>query len=293
MTGSTPWRSLLFVPADNERLLSGAHRRGAHALVLDLEDSVSEAGKEAARQKLPGQLVRLAALDQRVTVRVNSGAAERERDLRAAVGPGLRAVVLPKAEDPAEVADAAAALTALERERGLPEGSVGIVPLIESPAALFALSALATAPRVRGLALGSEDFSLRLGVAPTPAVLTEPCRWIALAAAAAGVASYALPVSLATLDGGEELTRAARQARELGATGALCVHPAQVAAVNAAWLPSVPEVSGARRIADAWRARERGAGAIRVDGLMVDAPVARRALDLLAEAGDGGAEGTR
>ncbi|MFF5563185.1 HpcH/HpaI aldolase/citrate lyase family protein [Streptomyces sp. NPDC012623] len=289
MTGTSTGspRSLLFVPAGNERLLAKAHLRGADGLVLDLEDAVPESGKEAARRALPGHLDRLAGQGQYLVVRSGAARAEWERDLRAALRPGLRAVMLPKAEHPDQLARMAAFLDAAERERGLAEGSVGLIALIESPAALFALTALATAPRVRALALGSEDFSLALGVAPTPSVLTEPCRWIALAASAAGIASYALPLSLASLDGPDALADAARQARELGVTGALCVHPGQVAAVNTAWAPDASQLAWARAVTSAWDAAGSGGsapGVIRVAGQMVDAPVLRRARGLLAAA---------
>ncbi|WP_329060986.1 HpcH/HpaI aldolase/citrate lyase family protein [Streptomyces sp. NBC_01429] len=287
MTGQAPGaaRSLLFVPAGDERLLAKAHLRGAHGLVLDLEDAVPESGKEAARRALPGHIDRLAAEGQYLVVRTGSVREEWEKDLRAALRPGLRAVMLPKAEHPEQLAGMAAFLDAAERERGLPEGAVGLIALIESPAALFALPALAKAPRVRALAFGSEDFSLALGVAPTPSVLTEPCRWIALAASAAGIGSFALPLSLAVLDRPDALAEAARRARGLGVTGALCVHPKQVAAVNAAWAPDDTEIGWARRVTAAWDTAGRGGpapGVIRVDGQMVDAPVLRRARGLLA-----------
>ncbi|MET7844476.1 CoA ester lyase [Streptomyces sp. NPDC005356] len=282
--------SLLFVPAGDERLLSRAHLRGADGLILDLEDAVPESDKESARRGLPAHIDRLAAEGQYLVIRTGSAREDWETDLRAVVRPGLRAVMLPKTERPGQLAEVATYLDGLERERGLPAGSVGLIALIESPAALFALTALAKAPRVCALALGSEDFSSALGVAPTPFLLTEPCRWIALAASAAKIGSFALPLSLAVLDRPEELADAARQARELGVTGALCVHPAQVAAVNAAYAPDDAEIAWACRVTEAWDAAGGGEapGVIRVDGLMVDAPVLRRARTLLSSANAAG-----
>ncbi|MFE3825699.1 HpcH/HpaI aldolase/citrate lyase family protein [Streptomyces sp. NPDC059092] len=280
-------RSLLFVPAGDERLLARAQLRGADGLILDLEDAVPASGKEAARRGLPGHVDRLAAAGQYLVVRTGTDREDWEKDLRAALRPGLRAVMLPKAERPEQLAELAAFLGVLERERGLPDESVALIALIESPAALFALTALAGADRVRALAFGSEDFSLALGVAPTPSLLTEPCRWIALAASAAGIASFALPLSLAVLDRPDALAEAALQARGLGVTGALCVHPRQVAAVHAARAPDGAETAWARRVTTAWDAAGAGGqapGALRVDGQMVDAPVLGRARALLAAA---------
>ncbi|RDG36564.1 CoA ester lyase [Streptomyces corynorhini] len=286
MVPGTP-RSLLFVPAGDERLLAKAQLRGADGLILDLEDAVPPSGKAAARRALPGHVDRLAGANQYVVVRTGSVREEWERDLRAALRPGLRAVMLPKTERPEQLSDLSSFIGELERQRGLPVGAVGMIALIESPAALFALPALAAADRVCALAFGSEDFALALGVAPTPSALTEPCRWIALAASAAGIGSFALPYSLAVLDRPDELTDAARQARALGVTGALCVHPRQVAAVHAAWAPEAAEIAWARRVSAAWDSAGSGGappGAIRVDGRMVDAPVLRRARDLLSSA---------
>lgn len=285
MTSRTPapCRSLLFVPAGitqgDTRRLAKAHLRGAHALILDLEDAVPKDAKDRARQELSDRLDRFANLRQRVLVRVNADPADWEKDLDAAVRPGVRALMLPKTEDPRQLSCLADRLAARERERGLPEGGIGLVALVESPVALFALPALAAAPRVRGLALGSEDFALALGVRPTPEALTEPCRWIALAAAAAGVESFALPVSLAAFDNPAELAAAARRARAMGITGALCVHPAQVAVVNEAFAPTAEEIAWARLVTEAWEtaATDGEPGAIRVGGTMVDAPVLRRA----------------
>lgn len=288
-------RSLLFVPAGDERLLSKAHLRGADGLILDLEDAVPESGKEPARRGLPAHIDRLAAEGQYLVVRTGSAREDWEKDLRTAVRPGLRAVMLPKTERPGQLTEVAAFLGALERERGLPDGSVGLIALIESPTALFALATLTEAPRVCALALGSEDFAQALGVAPTPFVLTEPCRWIALAASAAGVGSFALPLSLAVLDQPEALADAVRQARELGVTGALCVHPAQVTVVNTAYAPDDTEIAWARRVTEAWEAAGgdgSGPGVIRVDGLMVDAPVLRRARTLLSSASAAGPTAT-
>lgn len=288
MSGPTPpLRSLLFVPAGDERLLAKAHLRGADALVLDLEDGVPAAAKERARRALPAHLDRLHHEGQHLIVRTGAERPDWVRDLAAAVRPGLRAVMLPKAEHAAGVAEMAEVLDRLERERGLAAGSVAVIPLVETPAALFALPSLTQAPRVGALAFGSEDFAAALGVAPTPAVLTEPCRWIALAAAAHGIDAFALPLSLAVLDRPAAVTEAARRARALGATGSLCVHPAQVAAVNAAYAPDDDEIAWARRVTESWDTGSTAPGVIRVDGLMVDAPVLRRARDILASAGRG------
>lgn len=156
------WRSLLFVPAHSERLLSRAHERGADALILDLEDAVPPAEKDRARA---GPIL----------VRINSGIRAVAADLEAAVVTGVSALVVPKAESADWVAAVGDAVTGLERERGLRVGAIGLVLQIETPAALSCLPALASAdPRVAAMTVGPEDLCAALGATPGPDALLGP-----------------------------------------------------------------------------------------------------------------------
>lgn len=272
------WRSLLFAPADNPKLLEKAHQRGADAIILDLEDAVPAAGKAAARAAAGGWIDRLSGLGAAVIVRVNSGWIDLLADLEAVVRPGLAAVVLPQVRDDVQPRALDAMLNELEAARGLRQGSVGMIALVESPAGLSHLAALAALPRMIGLALGSEDFSLALRVEPAPPALTLPCQMIALAAAGRGLMAIGLPDSLANFRDLDRYRQAAAQARALGMTAALCIHPAQVAEINRAFAPSAAERAWAQRVLTAWaQAEANGQGVASVDGQMIDRPVVERA----------------
>ncbi len=273
-----PWRSLLFVPADNAKVLEKAHLRGADAVILDLEDAVPVAGKPQARAQVAGWIDTLAATGTPVLVRVNSGWLDLIDDLDAIIRPGLSAIVLPQVKDVVQPTALDGIVSALEEKRGLPVGRIGLVALVESPAALSQLQPLAALPRMIGLALGSEDFSLTLRTEPAPPALTLPCQMIAHAAAARGLMAIGLPDSLANFRDLDRYGSAAAQARGMGMTGALCIHPTQIAIVNQAFAPSKAEQDWAQRILEAWaQAEAAGSGVAALDGQMIDRPVVERA----------------
>jgi len=167
-----------------------------------------------------------------------------------------------------------------EAARGLPPGRIGLIALVESPAGLLALSDLVAVPRVAGLALGTEDFSVGLGAPPTADSLDLPCRLLAIAAATRGLMALGLPLSITEIRDLDAVASAACAGRRLGLTGALCVHPLQVEAVNRAFDVTAEERAAAQRIVEVWDAHG-GAGVTQVDGRMVDLPVALRAQALL------------
>ncbi|MFC2950579.1 HpcH/HpaI aldolase/citrate lyase family protein [Marinicaulis aureus] len=281
----TLFRSLLFTPADDKRRLAKAHERGADALILDLEDAVSPAAKDAARQLFPEEARRLDALGAPVMARINAEIDAAAADLEAVVCAPLRAIVIPKVESRKQIDSILPILSGAEKKAGLPPGEIGIIALLESPRALFNLQDIASAPRLAGLALGSEDFSLALGVTPSREALDLPCRMIALAAASADVAAYGLPISIGEFSDLAAYKRAAQEARAYGVTGALSIHPAQVEIVNDVFAPGEMELAQAKEIVSAWEvATAKGAAVIQHKGRMIDLPVVEQARRLLSRA---------
>ncbi|MFV3126789.1 HpcH/HpaI aldolase/citrate lyase family protein [Niveispirillum sp. KHB5.9] len=282
---STRWRSLLFVPADDGVRRGKAAASGADAVILDLEDGVAPAAKPAARAGLEVAAAAVAAAGPAVVVRVNAGWLAALEDLKAAIGPDVRAIMVPKVEDVARLTVLSAIIDELEAERGLPPGHTGLIVLVESPAGLAVAADLAACPRVIGLALGPEDFAVSMGVAPTPALLDLPSRQVALAAATRGLMALAVPLSIAQFRDVDACVAAAGRGAEYGVTGALCIHPNQVRAANQVFQPSAAELDLARRVLAAWdNAQAAGAAVTTLDGSMVDLPVVLRARALLARA---------
>jgi citrate lyase subunit beta/citryl-CoA lyase len=279
-------RSFLFVPAADDRLFDSACTKGSDAVILDLEDGTHPSRKAAARECLPARYARLASAGKAVAVRVNGDLLTLAQDLRAALRPGLDLLVLPKVEHARDVQLVAGAVSALEAEHGLTAGHVRLLLQIESAAALPRLHDIAAAhPRVMGMMLGSEDFSLDLGGLPGEDLLLAPSLMVLHAARAAGIQPIGFVASIAALGDVDAFRRVLERARALGFRGAVVVHPKFIDAVNACYTPSPEQLAQAQAVVAAFEAADRqGLGAVRVGELMVDKPVYRRALQLLAEA---------
>lgn len=278
-------RSFLFVPAANEKLFAGAAAKQPDAVILDLEDGTHPSQRELARQLLGSAYRTLSAAGKIIAVRINSDLLTAITDLRAAVMPGLDLLVLPKVEHERDVQLLSVALGALEEEAGIPRGHVRFLIQIESAAALPRLHAIASAdPRVMGMMLGSEDFSLDCCGMPTPDALYAPSLMVLYAARAARIQPIGFIGSIADLGSEEDFREKLQRARALGFRGVVVVHPKFLEVANACYTPDPAEVIRARRVVDAFEeADAKGLGAIRVDGFMVDKPIYRRSLQLLDE----------
>lgn len=283
------FRTWLFAPANHPRRAEKALASEADVVVLDLEDACPEAEKPAARAAVRDWLSK--PRKGLAYVRVNAASTGLlEVDLEAAVGEGLDGVMLPKADNAADVVEAERIIGLLERRHGLPEGRIDLVPLVESAVGLAHAGQIGSASRrVRRLAFGSVDFALDLGLHPGPdeAELTPYRAQLVLASR---VEALELPIDGAWLavDDEEGMTRSAQRCRAMGFGGKLCIHPRQLAPVVAVFTPSRTEIERARRIVEAFATAEaNGSAAIQVDGDLVDYPVARRAERLLASVGEG------
>lgn len=275
----TRLRSLLFVPGDRPERMAKAAGLGADALILDLEDSVAPERKDAAREAVAAFL----AEERRVPllVRVNPLDSGLVEDDLAAILPGAPdGLMLPKAEGASTVA-------ALAQRAQLP-----ILPVAtETPAALFLLGGYAeVAQHLMGLTWGAEDLPAAIGASTSREAdggYTPPyqlARSLTLFGAhAAGVA--AIETVYPDFRDGDGLAAYAARGRRDGFTGMMAIHPAQVPVINAAFTPSAEEVAHARRVVDLFAANP-GAGALQLDGRMVDAPHLKQAQRLLALAAD-------
>jgi citrate lyase subunit beta/citryl-CoA lyase len=273
-------RSLLFVPGDRPDRMEKALGVGADALILDLEDSVAPTAKADARRVVADFVA--ANSQARLWVRVNPlDSAEQEKDLAAILPARPDGIVLPKAEGGASVDELARRLT----ERGNATAAI-LAIATETPAAIFALGSYGGARRLAGLTWGAEDLPAAIGAATSREAdgsFTAPyqlARSLCLfGAAAAGV----MPIetvypAFRDLDG---LAAYAARARRDGFTGMMAIHPDQVSVINAAFTPSAAEIAHARAVVAAFEASP-GAGALALDGRMIDRPHLLQAQRLLA-----------
>ena len=290
----SPLRSMLFVPGDSERKLAKAKAVPADALIVDLEDSVETARKEAARELAVEFLHERSSIRARTLwVRIN-GMGDRNfaADAWAAVRAEADGIVLPKPRSVADVLALAEQLDALEARMNRPIGATKILPIAtETPAGVLALRDYANAgPRLAALTWGAEDLSAALGA--TTAV-DEHGAWLPpyelarslclLAAAAAEVPAIdTVHTDVHDLDG---LRRSALAAHRDGFAGKLAIHPEQVAVLNQAFQPTAEAIAAAQAVVTAFAAAG-GAGVVAFGGKMLDRPHlthARRVLALAAQ----------
>lgn len=277
------WRSMLFVPAAAPQRWAKAHTRGADAIIVDLEDSTQPDAKAAARSQARDAVRTLHSNGAVVTVRVNNDPLYLEDDLEAAVVDGLRAIVMPKVEEASELHQLSALLDALEYEAGMERYTINVVAVIESPRALERISSIADAPRLIGISLGSEDFALSLGRPPAPLSLGLAAQTVAYAASARGLMGIGMATGIANFTDLDAFAAEARRSHAMGLTGAMCIHPNQVAVLNQFFGVSEQAVAEARAILSAWEGRTDGV--VSHDGRMIDQPVVERARRLLKSAG--------
>lgn len=280
------WRSMLFVPAHVERYVQAAHRRGADACILDLEDSVPAAQKQAARAQLPASVSAVAQAGADVIVRINAELPLPEADLDAAVRPGVNALMIPKVESAAKLQVIAERLGVLERERELRAGTIGLIAQIEHVRALPKMDAIASStPRLLGMILGSEDFSVSAGMEPLPETLYGPNQQLVFACRRAGILPYGFPGSISVFRDLPAFRELIGQARRMGFVGAYAIHPDQVAVMNELFVPPGSDLEWARELLAAHaQALEQGRGAFEFRGRMVDPPVVARAQETLRRA---------
>lgn len=286
-------RSFLFTPGNQAKRVAKAFTFGADAVILDLEDSVAEQDKFAARKPVAEALAANQAY-----VRVNAmGTPWCYADLVEVVRPGLQGIVLPKVESAADLHAIDWLLANLERERGLAVGGIDLMPIIESAAGLARLDRVLQARglkpysgtwRVRRVAFGAADYArdLRLSPSADEPELEHARERLVLASRAVGMQA---PIDSPwfRLGDAEGLGRAVERSRRSGFQGRLCIHPEQVAAANHGYAPRAEDLARAERIVAAFRAAEaKGIAAIQVDGQMVDYPIALQAEELLKVAKD-------
>ncbi len=287
-----PVRVALFAPGSKERVMAKALESGAHAVILDLEDSVPIAAKAEARALVARAIDAAAALPVAsrpvITVRTNSAATGLlADDLSAVVRPGLDAIFLPKVESVEEMTGTAALLDRLEAAKGLAAGAVRIIPMFESALGVLRCFELARAtPRVAATCIGSArdgDLQTDLG-----------CGWsiegiellyarskILLDSRAAGV--YALDGVFSDLNDEAGFIQDCTLSARLGYIGRTVIHPKQIAPARQAYSVSEADAAYYRRVVSEFEAVERtgAAAAITVDGKLVDYAMYQRAKRVL------------
>ena len=281
-------RSFLFVPGDSERKLAKGSASQADALILDLEDAVAPARKPFARGLVADYLEAHRDRTPELWVRINPLDEGGIDDLAAVVRGAPDGIVVPKVDGPADVLRLSHYLDALERRDGIAAGTRILPVATETARSPFRLGDYAATPlpRLYGLTWGAEDLSSAIGASTnrdasgawafTYRMVRSCCL---LGAKAAGVEP--VETLFADFRDSEGLRQDCIAAAQEGFTGRIAIHPDQVAVINAAFMPSGEAVAHARRVIAAFDANPE-AGAVGLDGMMLDMPHLKQAQHVLA-----------
>ena len=284
----TALRSLLFVPGNKENMLEKALGFRPDVYVPDMEDSVPGAEKANARRTVAAFLPGLAESGVPVVPRVNAldtGLAA--DDLAAVVGPYIYGVSIGKIDVPGDIRAVSELIGRLEREAGLEEGRIKLIPWLESARAIVHCYEICRAsPRLVGVAFGGEDFTHDMGIErlEDESEVAFARSQLCIAARAAEILALDTPFFRFRDEDGLRANSAA--AKQTGFKGKFAIHPAQIGPINAAFSPSPAQIDYARRVVAAFEAAERiGRGSTSLDGKVIDVPVVKRARALLELAG--------
>ena len=274
-----PIRSLLICTTTIERHLRSALSSEADAIMLDLETTIVSSEKELARN-IALQTLSLGPRPA-VFVRINEvDSANAFDDLVVLKDPALRGIVLPQAEDARQVLIVDWMLSRMEEKYQRSGAPVEILPLIESAKGVENLADVVSASRrVRQVTFGVADYCLDTGVQNSrdEAEIAYIRNRLVHASRACGLEA---PIDTVWLDlnDPEGMERSLGRGKQGGFFGKLCIHPSQAKLANAAFTPSAEEVAQARKIADAFQeAMQNDVAAIRIDGRLIDLPIARKA----------------
>ncbi len=288
------WRSLLFIPGNNWKMLNKSATEAEDGVIIDLEDACPVADRETGRvfaRDITAALKRR-AID--VLVRVNSlQTGVTADDLRVVVTEGLDAVMLPKAESGEGVREVADLLLKEEKEKGI-QKKTAIVPLLESPRGVLNAYEIGRASdRVDALAFGAGDYMRELGEGFTIATMTPDEYWpvllyprsvISTTACALGIPALDTPYFGLLIDTAG-LERETARAKLLGFKGKLLTHPRHVEVVNRVFSPSAEDIRLSRRMVEGYQeALAQGKGSAVLDGKMIDYAMYQMGMDMIAKA---------
>jgi citrate lyase subunit beta / citryl-CoA lyase len=288
------WRSLLFIPANNWKMLNKATTEMEDGVLMDLEDACPVAERETGRifSRDIAPLLKKKGID--ILVRVNSlQTGVTAEDLKIVVTEDLDGIMLPKAESRENILEVAELLSQQEREKKL-NRKIVIIPLLESPKGILNAYQIGSASdRVAALGFGAGDYMRELGEGFTIATMTPDEYWPVLLYPRAVIANTACALGIPALDtpffglliDTEGLEREASRAKLLGFKGKLLTHPRHVETVNRVFSPSPEDVALSRKMVEGYKkAAAQGKGAAVMDGKMIDYAMYQMGMEMIGKA---------
>tara|TARA_Y100001970_G_scaffold267935_1_gene358592 strand:+ start:54356 stop:55267 length:912 start_codon:yes stop_codon:yes gene_type:complete len=285
-----PLRSLLFVPGNHLEKVEKVFKSGADAVILDLEDAVAIKDKNSTRKLLPTLLEKHSNDISLPIVYVRVNGLDTDycfEDLTTLVGPYISGVMLPKVEEVWQIPALDWLLTQLEKKENLQNGSIDLLPIIETAKGIASIDKIAESAkstRVKRLTFGAGDLTTDMNMRWT--VEENELHHIRGRVALACNASQLEPpidTVYLRLDDDDGFKSTAIKSRDLGFFGKLCIHPKQVPIANEAFTPTAQEIQNATMIVSAFNeAEKKGSASIKVNGRFVDYPVVSAAKRTLA-----------
>ena len=280
----------MFVPGNNPGMMSDAFIYGPDSIMLDLEDSVTMAEKDAARLLVHNALKSINYGNTEMVVRINPlNTPFGKKDVEAVVTAGVHVIRMPKTETAEEVVELEEEIEIVEKRLGC-VGRTQIMAAIESTKGIINAYAIATASkRMMGIALGAEDYcaNLKTQRTTTGEELLLARETIVVAARAAGI--DALDTVFSNLNDMETFRKEVELIKHLGFDGKSIINPRQIEIINEIFTPTQKDIDKAKAIMGAIKEAEaKGSGVIALNGKMIDKPVvirAQRTIELAISAG--------
>lgn len=277
-------RSRLYLPGTEPKYSINAALHGPDAIILDLEDSVHHAEKDAARILVRNTLraVNFGACER--MVRINQLPLGLE-DLAEIIPEMPDLILIPKVEHPGQVTQVDHMISELKVRHQI-KHPIWLMPILESSQGIENAAAIAAATQdVVALTIGLEDYTADLGVARTSEGNESLYARTRLVNAAKAAGVQAIDSVFSDVGDMEGLKRWGENSRALGFEGMGCIHPAQIPVIHAAFAPTPAEIEKAKKIVGAFEeAQQRGVAVVSLGSKMIDPPVVQRALKLVARA---------
>jgi citrate lyase subunit beta/citryl-CoA lyase len=276
-------RTRLYLPGNNPDLMLNAGLFGADEIILDLEDSVSPAEKDAARVLVRNTLLAVDFGEAEKLVRINPlETPYGKADIEMIVPAGPDMLLIPKCSEAKDVRDVEALVA--EAEKGCVfDHTILFMPLIETARGVLNAYEIATASdRVVAMCWGAEDLSADLGVERTKEGRESFVArgLVVLAAKAAGV--QPLDTVFSDVRDTAGLIESTKEAIALGFEGKGVIHPGQIEPIHRVFAPTAERIEYARKvIAAIEKARAKGSGVASLGSKMIDAPIEARAKKIL------------
>ena len=277
-------RSRLYLPGSEPKYFINAGLHGPDAIILDLEDSVHHAEKDAARILVRNTLRSVDFGGCERMVRINQLPLGLE-DLAEVIPEQPDLVLVPKVEHPAQIAEVDRVIDELKLRHSISR-TIWLMPILESALGIENAFAIAAASsNVAALTIGLEDYTADLNVTKTADGRESLYARTRLVNAARAVGIQAIDSVFGDVGDMEALRKWAEDSRALGFEGMGCIHPLQIPVIHAAFAPSQTEIEKAQRIVAAFEeAQRRGLGVVSLGSKMIDPPVVQRAQKLVARA---------